>query len=307
MQSVSRRHFLSLLGAIGVVAPLTQSGLDRFVSSAPTLSQGGGTIGQVVIMRRGPVTLHSYVAPEAGFQVTGHVIELPKQLVVVDTQFAQSLAADFRNYVNSLKKPIERVILSHEHPDHWGGNEQFADLPFVSTATIAKNVKASLDGGSVKTLEGMLGKDAPAKPRVPEAKISAGDETIDGVQFSYDIRLNAEAPEQIVIKLPETKTLIVQDLLYTNAHFFPGIDRAGWIKQLESLRTMQGYDLLLVGHGLPAALGELDRGIEYLTFVNETIPKVANAEELTAALVKRYPTYGVRGILSFWGQFFPKK
>ncbi|GAB4550945.1 MAG: hypothetical protein OHK0023_17470 [Anaerolineae bacterium] len=304
MNSVSRRNFLKLLGVAGASVPaLTLLGdvvHPRLRASAQS------TLGTVVIVKQGGLTIHSYVAPEASFLVTGQVIETPNRLVVVDTQLLQTFGKDFRAYVDSIGKPVERHILSHAHPDHFLAANLFADFPFHTTAGIAEAVEAYIAGGNVAGVAALIGEsEVPQTPRLPEAKISVGEEVIDGVKFVYSVVNNAEAPEHLNIGLPDAGILVVQDLVFSNAHYFPGADRENWVKSLEALRTQAGYNLLLVGHGLPASLGALDEAIAYLQFAIEQTKTAKDANELIAALQARYPAYGAAGILNFWQQFFP--
>jgi hypothetical protein len=62
----------------------------------------------------------------------------------------------------------------------------------------------------------------------------------------------------LVIKLPEANAIIVQDLLYNGVHFWPGTDRKNWLTVLENFRTLSGYETLLVGHGMPTSMGQID-------------------------------------------------
>jgi glyoxylase-like metal-dependent hydrolase (beta-lactamase superfamily II) len=302
MKKLNRRHFLKTAGLTG--AGLAAATLTGWPVAGLIARAQGDMAGQVFSVKKGPVTLHTYVAPENSVLVTTHIIETAKSLVVVDAQFLQSFAKEARGYTDSLKKPIERLILSHAHPDHWLANSAWGDAAFQSTETVAKEVQAALDGGILKQQQANLGPEVDNLVRTPEGSLKAGAITIDGVAFEIEVKNNAEATEQIVIKLPEAKVVILQDLLYSNAHFFPGMDRKNWISILESLRTLKGYDTVLAGHGLPAGLGALDNAIEYLTFANETVEKASSAEEVSAALAKRYPTYGGAFILTFWPQFF---
>jgi glyoxylase-like metal-dependent hydrolase (beta-lactamase superfamily II) len=267
-------------------------------------AQPAGMIGRVVQVLKGDVKIHTYLAPEASFLVTSHIIETPNSLVIVDAQFLQTAAKDVLAYAESLGKPIDRVILSHAHPDHSSGGNIFADVPFVSTQAVAEGVQADIDGGGVEQRAGLVGAaEVPSEPRVPEGSVTAGEEMIDGVTFAYDIVNNAESPEQLNIRLPDYGVVVVQDLLYNNAHFFPGVDRTVWIQALQDLRGLTSYDTVLVGHGLPATLGIIDNAIAYLEFANEAAEGATSADEVIAALTAEYPTYSGTGILGFWGLF----
>jgi glyoxylase-like metal-dependent hydrolase (beta-lactamase superfamily II) len=299
MTSFARRDFLKLLGAAGAAT----AGVSLLPGLAPLRSaaaQNAGLIGKVFITKSGPVTVHSYMAPDASARVTSHIIETANSLVLVDTQLVQTFARELNTYLQTLGKPLERIILSHEHPDHWAGASNF-DGPFVSTATIAQNVEASIPA-TLERLTAMLGEsEIPADPRVPEGTLEAGEETIDGVAFAYDIYNDAEAPEQLVIKLPEGGIAIAQDLLYHDVHTFPLGNIPGWLPVLEGLRGLaaDGYEILLPGHGSPAGFGAIDQQVSYLNFLAETIEDADSAEAAVATLTERYPSYGAAGILTF--------
>ncbi|MDX2139446.1 MAG: MBL fold metallo-hydrolase [Chloroflexota bacterium] len=301
MSQLSRRSFLQMVGAAGAASAVTGllPGSLRRAAAQPE-----GMIGRIVQVLKGDVRIHTYTAPPASFLVTSHIIETPNTLVIVDAQFLQTAARDVLAYAESLGKPIDRVILSHAHPDHWSGGNIFADVPFVSTAAIAQGVQADIDGGGVAQRAGLVGEsEVPAEPRVPEAGIEAGALTIDGVNFDIQIYDNVEAPQQLVVRLPDHGVVVAQDLVYTNAHFFPGIDRANWISILEGLRAAGDFDTLLAGHGMPTSPGELTQAIRYLTVAEAAAASATSADEVIAALTTEYPGYEVEGILQFWGLF----
>jgi glyoxylase-like metal-dependent hydrolase (beta-lactamase superfamily II) len=299
MTDVSRRTFLKTAGVAGLAA-----GVGLRASARRAFAQPTSMIGRVVILPKGDVTVHTYVAPPASFIVTSHIIETPNQLVIVDAQFIQSAARDVLAYAESLGKPIERVILSHQHPDHYSGANVFEGVPFVSTQVIADGVQADIDSGAREQRVAQVGEGEVADVlRAPEGGLEAGALTIDGVTFDIQVYDNAEAPQQVVVRLPEQGVVVLQDLLYANAHFFPGLDRANWVSILQGLQAEGGYDTLLPGHGLPTSVGELTQAISYLTFAEEVVASGASAEEVTVALTERYPGYEVEGILGFWGLF----
>ncbi len=296
---ISRRNALKGIGVASVAAAIGVKFGTNVVRA-----QSNPTLGSVFITRRGPVTLHTYVAPDASAQVTSHVIETPNRLVVVDTQFVQIFAQDWRAYVDSIGKPIERVILSHEHGDHWAGATQFTDVPFASTETIAQTVETNLPT-YLQLMESVIGaENMPETPNLPEGTLTAESEQIDGIAFEYRVDDNAEAVQHLSIHLPEANVWIVQDLIYNNAHFFPGVDRANWIATLEGLGSdTTNDDLLLVGHGLPTTRGEVQSAIAYLQLADELAADATDGASVIAALQEAYPTYGGGELLGFWRVF----
>ena len=66
-------------------------------------------------------TIWTYTSPEAFLSNSTHIIETENGLVIIDGQFVVPFATEFRNHIDEFGKPILRVYLSHDHPDHWFG------------------------------------------------------------------------------------------------------------------------------------------------------------------------------------------
>ena len=81
--------------------------------------------GTITITDRATVKVHTYTAPAQGFDVNTHLIELPTQLIAVDAQYGLPYAQEVVAYAQSLGKPIARVYVTHEHPDHFFGAGAF--------------------------------------------------------------------------------------------------------------------------------------------------------------------------------------
>jgi hypothetical protein len=60
--------------------------------------------------------IHTFTAPEEGWLVTSHVIELPSQLFVVDAQYTLPFAREVARYAAGLHKPLTRLYVTHTAP-----------------------------------------------------------------------------------------------------------------------------------------------------------------------------------------------
>ena len=118
----------------------------------------------------GDVTIHSYLG--ASLSNGTYIIESASSLVVIDTQYAGGDPEAFRAAVDSLEKPIVKVLITHDHSDHVGGlNTAFADAPVATTATVAELVNAG----------------------AREVEVLDDSFTIDGVGYVIEEYLDAEA------------------------------------------------------------------------------------------------------------------
>jgi len=279
---------------------------------------GGGPLGQgveplehgsVVISDFGNVKIHSYQSPDLTGCVTTHVIETPERLVFVDGQRSVIYGQEIRDYAEKTGKPVDRIIISHLHPDHWFGAYQFRDVPIYSFKETQAEIDQLGDFFIEISLES-LGKHVPPEKVVPNKVIAHGArEVIDGVTFEFRYVQDAESDNMMTIYLPDQKVLIAQDMLYNNCHLFCGHGNFdGWVKGLQDMRADTSYDLVLPGHGSPTGTRQaMDDALIYLDYVKDAYAKSATPEELKKAIMDRYPSYLAAGLVDIQNLFlFPK-
>ena len=290
--NINRREMIQLAAGIGAISTAFASTgrvarADSHVATAAT--------GMITIHKLGPVTLHSYTAPEASALVNTHIVETANELHVVDGQFVQSFAAEARAYADSLGKPIKQLYLSHAHPDHVLGASQFADIPFVTSDAVRADVESSQ--GMYAGRKEQLGDITDLY--LPAGGLALGEGDWDGVAVTIAEVKDAEATNTLTFHFPEAGLVIAQDLLYANAHAFPLGNATNWIAALREIAATEGLTVIGAGHGLPAAPGALDDAVSYLTFQQQVLETSADAESAIAALSEAYPGYGGKDLLSF--------
>lgn len=260
-----------------------------------TDAKKNGTLGLVSVYRLGAVTLHSYMAPSSSAVVTTQIIETPSKLHIIDTQFVQAIAKESRAYADSLGKPVAGVYLSHWHPDHLLGASQYEGIPFTTTADISADcVKNEAVYAKRKK---QFKDDTPLV--LPKGTLITGDNDWDGLQVEVSQIDDCEAEHTLTFYIPEAGLMIVQDLMFNNAHSFPLGNHANWIKALEKIRDTEGIRLLGCGHGLPATVGAISDSIAYLNFQKAVFGSEEDAESATNALKSEYPGYDGTDSLRF--------
>lgn len=256
---------------------------------------------KIMVKRAGNVCIHTFISSYEDNNIANatHVIESENVLVVVDGQFLAPYATKFREYIDSLGKPIERLYLSHRHPDHWFGlGTAFADteiyaLPEV-ISFIAKNGQDSIDDHQKK-----LGDLAPKTLVVPQNIVKPGTETIDGVKYIFDRVIDTEIDYLLTIRLPELGVYIVQDLIYSGTHLYLTSFMEHWIQILEKMLT-SNYELFLPGHGLPADKNEVAKNIEYLAAAKGAYDNGLKNKIFQKFLIERYPERKCPGIFAIY-------
>lgn len=179
--------------------------------------------GTLTVIDKGPVRIHSYAAPEDGLDVNTQLIETPSRIIAVDAQFVLAYADEVVAYARQLGKPLDRLVVSHAHPDHYQGAARFGvpmhALPETTAEIVAVGAKTDLPTGTLIPLADMT----------PTVEITPGTEVIDGIPFVFEKVTGGEIHTTLVIKLPEQGVLVAQDVVYNHTHlWFLDKDFDGW-------------------------------------------------------------------------------
>ncbi|MFF3663811.1 MBL fold metallo-hydrolase [Streptomyces olivochromogenes] len=251
--------------------------------------------GTVTVIDKGPVRIHSYMAPDDSLNVTTQLIETPGRVVAVDGQYALGYADEVVAYAKGLGKPLDRLIITHAHPDHFHGAARFG-VPVHALAVVRDQIAAQGDG------QDPSGAVIPAADITPTVEITPGTQVIDGVPLVFEAVSGGEAADELVIRLPEQGVMVAQDLVYHDTHLFLGNnDLAGWQKAIENLAAEASYDTILAGHGLPAGpevYAELRR---YLADARDLLGD--DGEAYKKAILERYPSYGGPFLIDIGNQY----
>ncbi len=245
---------------------------------------------EIVRYEEGGVRVHSFVAPAHSASTATHIIETAEALVLVDTQLLRGYAKAFREYADSLGKPIALVIVSHGHPDHFFGLEFFEDVPTAALAQTHQDIEHRKRFHLRMHRETERECDAVTDwVRLPQQELSPASTTIAGVQLEFDVVERAEDDTQLVIKVPAAKTLILQDLMATDAHgFTAGGMLDHWVEVLVGYRGQTEYTHVLAGHGRPVGLEGIDDMIAYVTGSKEVFAIAKDGEHFIALMHERF-------------------
>lgn len=296
-EAATARSRMTLIVLVFLVMTATACASHQPPTPAPSLK------GKVVVTDKAGIRIHTYVSPEESTLVTSQIIESRHGLVVVDAQFLVPYARELRRYADSLGKPIQRVMVSHAHPDHWFGLAEFSDVPIYSLAD-TRQVITEKGRERLDALRQSMGELVPTAVVAPGHVLAPGAETIDGVRYEYERFTDAEGDVHLLIKLPDAQTVIVQDLAFNNVHLFLGNNTPQhWIIILESLQTLKGYNTVLVGHGEPTDKSVYGDNIGYLKDAISVLDKARTTQELKSKMLERYPGRRAAALLDISGLY----
>jgi hypothetical protein len=301
--ALSRSQFLQL--AAGALVPFVGLPSSAAAVKTPELAQNGdaretkdaaasGRMGAILVSQFGPVKIHSFLSPPDGFHVNTQMIEGPTAVVIFDGQLLLPYADEVASYVQTLGKPVDRIILSHAHTDHWSGlqvlTERFPDARVFALDGIADQLRAR-GQARLDSFHPIYGDRIATKVTVPTETIAEGVQRIDGITYDFKRFVDAESDLQLAALLPEQKVLMVFDLVFSpNEHAFTVVDHFDhWMIVLEQLKAIQGYDTLIIGHDTPVNRSAIDSTITYVKRANEIHAASADAKAYSESLKAAFP------------------
>ncbi|HEY6288684.1 MAG TPA: MBL fold metallo-hydrolase [Nitrospiraceae bacterium] len=263
--------------------------------------------GTVAVRDYPPVRIHSYASPADGFLVNTQIVEGEAALVIFDGQLLNAYAAEVATYASSLGKPVEQIIVSHAHPDHWAGLEVLTErFPTASIVALPGVAEAIRVGGEAMLagLRRVFGDLVATRPTIPTGTLTVGTHTIAGVPFEFREVLDGESDVQLLALLPEQKALLAFDLIFApQDHVFTVAGHFDhWISRLDGLQDIEGYDTILIGHdGLTDRSG-FDATKAYLRNARECYAQALDGPSYAAALKATFPDRLQPGWVDFSGR-----
>ena len=179
--------------------------------------------------------------------------------------------------------PVKTVIVSHEHDDHWLGNNYYKE---VHGATIIGPSSINLNYYGPRHIEG---KDYPgmqtrmikalyqnAIRKTVLAKVDREFEdttkfTISGIKMEYVKVGYAHSEEDWFLYLPDDKIVLVADVVM-NGRVTSNRDGI-IIGQLNALKEIKArdWDYLVPGHGFITDKSAADESIQYFTYIKNRV------------------------------------
>lgn len=195
--------------------------------------------------------------------VNAYVVELSDSVVVVDTTLALSSARALREKAESFGKPIEAVLLTHGHPDHYTGLVAFEDVPrFASQGCL--DFAHREDVAKSRVAESMLGDDYPRRRIFPDEIVKGGTTlTFGGTDFTFhDLGPGeSDADGMWTFEADGRTSAFIGDAAALDCHcFFRDGHAYDWLRTLDNLSAQfDDQAQLYLGHGTsPAGTEVLD-------------------------------------------------
>ena len=209
------------------------------------------------------------VSSEQDFAVNSWLVPTSHGIVVIDTQFTVAEANKLVEGMTRTRRPLEAIIITHPHPDHYNGTcqlLQFARVPVYATQATIDGIRASAESKRARW-KPTYGKDYPDTTCVPDhVAPRSGSVRIDGLEFQFRDYGPGEALGESITLVPALHAAFVGDLIYNQVHPWLAEGRsAQWLAQLDRLtKDMPADWTVYPGHGPSAGVAVIDAQRQYI-------------------------------------------
>jgi glyoxylase-like metal-dependent hydrolase (beta-lactamase superfamily II) len=243
-------------------------------------------------MRSEP-TIHRFPLEHEGAFVNAYLVETESSVVAVDSLLTVSESRALRAGLERLGKPLQAVLLTHSHPDHYGGLTELVagdDVPIIAPQGVVE-VIARDDDAKEQILRPMFGDEWAAERTFPNTPVRDGESvTFDGATFTVIDLGPSESPHDSPWILGEDeRTVFLGDQIYGQKHCFlaDGFHQE-WLTNIERLRERFPSDAVFhIGHGGPAGPADWDWQRGYIETFLEAVKGAdwSNAAQAHASIV----------------------
>lgn len=220
--------------------------------------------------------------------VHAYVVELENSVVVIDATLALSSAAEVRAKAEATGKPIEAVLMTHGHPDHYTGLAKFADLPRLASQG-GLDFAHREDAAKAAVAKGYLGDDYPDERIFPNEIVKDGETVIfGGLTFTFHDLGPGESDSDGMWSFTHDGVLhaFVGDTVANDCHcFFRDGHTSAWLGVLDRLeREFAAPTRMFVGHGAsPAPLTAIAWQRGYVNAFRDAVMALDEREALEAS------------------------
>jgi glyoxylase-like metal-dependent hydrolase (beta-lactamase superfamily II) len=231
--------------------------------------------------------------------VNAYLVETRGGVIIVDTTLTVSDARTLRAEAEALGKPLRAVLITHAHPDHYGGAVELVgrdEIPIVAVEGVEAVIRRD-DEAKEGIIRPMFGDEWPRERRFPNQTLRDGESiSFDGVSFTVIDLGPGESPHDSVWLVGDERLVaFAGDTAYQHMHCY--LADGFWEPWLDNIARLRkqlapGAEVYF-GHGEPTDAAPFDWQERYIGIFIEAIQQAdwSDRAQAKAAVVERMTAY----------------
>jgi uncharacterized sulfatase len=212
-------------------------------------------------------------------------------VVVIDTgpskRYGEQLRAAIRKVTD---KPVVKVINTHFHPDHFLGNQAFADVGIAALPATIQGIQ-TMGGPFADNMYRMCGDwESGTEPVVPSRTQGGGVERVGDHSLEF-LALAGHTDGDLAVFDRTTGVLFAGDLVFFDrAATTPHANVEVWLESLARLKALP-YKQVVPGHGpVVDDARAIEQTRDYLTWLENTLQQAADrGQDMTEVMATPIP------------------
>jgi glyoxylase-like metal-dependent hydrolase (beta-lactamase superfamily II) len=243
--------------------------------------------------------IHRFPVDHEGAFVNAYLVETDSGVVAIDSLLTVSESRALRAGVEQLGKPLHAVLLTHSHPDHYGGLSELVagdKVPIIAPQGVIDTIVRD-DPLKEQILRPMFGDEWAAKRTFPNTPIADGESlSFDNAVFTVIDLGPSESPHDSPWILGSDERIVfLGDQIYDYKHCFlaDGFYEQ-WLANIEKLLArFSGDTVFHIGHGGPVGPEDFGWQRRYIETFLDAVSTAdwSQPEKAHAAVVARMKTY----------------
>lgn len=222
------------------------------------------------------------------------------EAVLVDNCLIQSDAQKLVKMIQSSRRELTTVLITHAHPDHYFGLAAIREA-FPRARIYAR--KEVIDGmrefrAKIVHWQEMYRGELPADLPLPEP-LTGDSLQLEGHVIRFIDLFMVETVHATAFYLPAQKAFIAGDLVYAQAqHYMSDVnDPDTWMAALEGVRKVGPIEKLFPGHGPVGGSELLDASVQWIRDYKEVAKPGVRFVDIAKAMMARYPKHALAILL----------